>query len=333
MTKPGGEQPGVNPPLVSVVIPCRNAAPWLAETLQSALAQDLAASEIIVVDDGSTDESAAIAESLGPRVRVVRQGPRGVSAARNAGTQASRGRYLQYLDADDVLEAGTIDRRVVALEASGADVALTPFVRWVEQADGTYRAEGERRRTLGERPDVDLLTEAWWPPGAILYRRAMVDRIGPWRVDLPIIQDARFLLDAALHGARFIHVDALGLRYRVHAGASLSRRDPDAFVDDCYRSAAELHDRWSGTDALDQSRRRALVYVFAYVARASFAGNRPRFEAALHRIETLDPHFRPAQPWTLRALSNVIGYRSAEHVALWWRQLKGAAAASPGSSS
>ncbi|MEO7190506.1 MAG: glycosyltransferase [Vicinamibacterales bacterium] len=309
--------------LVSVIIPCRNAARWLPETLQSVLTQSGVTLEVVVVDDGSDDGSGEVAD-LDPRIRVIRQPALGVSAARNAGTTAARGGFLQYLDADDLLVPGTLAARMAMLRETEADVALTRWVRWEPAADGTFR-EGEiRGEPLGQRPDVDLLTDAWWPPGAVLYRRTMVDRIGPWRTDLPIIQDARFLLDAALHGARFCHVTEVGLKYRVLPG-SLSRRDPSAFLGDCYRSAAELHDRWFAQGTLDDDRRRALVKVYAHVARPFYQTDRARFGEVFGRITRLTPQFLPEGPASLRALSTVVGYPAAEQVALWWRHLKNAA--------
>jgi glycosyltransferase involved in cell wall biosynthesis len=306
---------------VSVIVPCRNAAPWLAETLSSVLDQTGPSLEVIVIDDGSDDESPAIAEQAGPRVRLLRQPPRGVSAARNAGTAAARGEFLQYLDADDLLLPSTLTARVSALDASGADVALGGWVRWKAGPDGVFRAGDVERATLGPRPEIDLLTDAWWPPGAILYRRAIVDRIGGWREDLPIIQDARFLLDSALHGARFTQVAGVGLRYREH-DQSLSRRDPLAFAVDCYRSAADLEWQWTRADALDPDRRHALVRVYAHVARATFTRDRAVFDEAYGRAVRLDPAFEPQGPPALRLLSSLIGYRPAEHVASWWRASK-----------
>lgn len=309
-------------PLVSVVVPCRDAEAWIGETLESVLCQTGPSIEVLVVDDGSKDRSADIAGASGSLVRVIRQGPLGVSQARNAGTAEAKGQFIQYLDADDLLEPGTLAVRVDALEHIGGDVALSSWMRWERQSDGEFVAGATIRHRLGPRADVDLLMDAWWPPGAILYRREIVERIGGWRTELPIIQDARFLLDAALCGARFVHVPDVGLRYRIHGPESLSRRDPRAFVEDCYRSAAELHDRWVGDGTLDPLRRRALVRVFGYVARSMFPLDRSRFDEVLERLRTLDAGYLPEQPRSLRALSSVIGYRPAEHVALWWRQVK-----------
>src|SRR5664279_4842464 len=91
-------------PLVSIIIPCHNAAPWLAETLESALAQSWPEKEVILIDDGSTDTSLAIAQRYQARgLQILTQPKRGAAAARNQGWRESRGDYLQFLDADDLL--------------------------------------------------------------------------------------------------------------------------------------------------------------------------------------------------------------------------------------
>lgn len=314
--------------LVSVIIPCHNAEAWIGETLDSVAIQRDVTCEVIVVDDGSTDASARVAESVGGRhVRVVRQDQQGVGAARNMGTSVARGAFLQYLDADDVLAPGAVRARLNALQTSGADVAYSDWVRWERQSDGTFEVGRFVTRKLGARPEIELLRDAWWPPGALLYRRSFVDRILPWRVDLPVIQDARFQLDAALAGGRFVHVTGVGLKYRVHGRASLSQRDPRAFALDCLHNAADLEDRWRHEGGLDDERRRALVAIYEHAARALFPWDRSKFGAAVTRLKGLEPHFRPAGPPALRALSGVVGYPAAEHIALWWRQVKGAVGA------
>jgi len=307
-------------PKVSVIIPCRNAEAWVGETIASVVSQADVSCELIVVDDGSEDRSAEIAStSAAGKLTLIRQEASGVSRARNVGTAAASAPLLQYLDADDVLMPGTLAARVSALDQSQADVAYCDWQRWQRGTNGVFGAGEDVRRVLGDRPDLELLDDAWWPPGALMYRRALVDRLLPWREDLPVIQDARFQQDAAFAGARFVHVASLGLRYRVHDNESLSRRDPVAFIDDCFLNISDLHERWEAAGTLDEARRRALLRGYSFVVRSYFQRNRAKFDSALDRARTLDPRFVPDGPRSLRLLSRAVGYRAAEHVAAGWR--------------
>lgn len=108
---------------VSVVIPCYNGSKFLRETLESALAQTHPPLEVIVVDDGSTDDSAAIAESFDPPVRVIRQENQGESVARNRGMDEARGDWIAFLDADDLWKPEKL-----AKQLSVIDDAIPPVV-------------------------------------------------------------------------------------------------------------------------------------------------------------------------------------------------------------
>jgi glycosyltransferase involved in cell wall biosynthesis len=316
--------------LVSIVVPCHNAEDWIGDTIRSALSQTDVETELILVDDGSVDRSVERARAVaGERLRVLRQARGGASRARNAGTAAAAGPFIQYLDADDVLYSGTLRKRLDALTVTGSDVAYCNWVRLEPQEGGGYREGDPIHRVLGPRPDVELLDDAWWPPGAVLYRRSLIDKILPWRVDLPVIQDARFLLDAALAGARFAHANHVGLEYRVRHD-SLSRHDQRAFLEDCFRSGAELHERWGLEGTLDPQRRRALLRLYGYLARSFFVVDRARLADVLQHARRLDKHFVPPEPRSLRVVSRIVGYPAAEHVASAWRRLKRLAPPEPG---
>ena len=90
--------------LVSIAIPAHNAASTLGDTLRSVLAQTHPTLDIIVVDDGSTDNTAEVAASFGERVRVIRQTNAGISRSRNVSLEAARGEFIALLDADDLCE-------------------------------------------------------------------------------------------------------------------------------------------------------------------------------------------------------------------------------------
>ena len=107
-------------PLVTVVLPCYNAAPWLAETLDCLERQSHSNLQIVAVDDGSTDATWSILQgSTDRRIKAIRQSNQGASQARNAGMKHAEGEYIQFLDADDVMHAEKIEMQVRAAQDGG----------------------------------------------------------------------------------------------------------------------------------------------------------------------------------------------------------------------
>jgi glycosyltransferase involved in cell wall biosynthesis len=134
---------------VSVIVPVYNRGPQIAPTLDSVLQQTLSPLEVIVVDDGSVDESATWIEAhYGARVQVIRQPNGGVARARNRGLQQARGEFIAFLDHDDIWHPNKLERQIQALH-SAPDAALC-WCLWREiEADGTEREAGKR---LWEQP-------------------------------------------------------------------------------------------------------------------------------------------------------------------------------------
>lgn len=311
---------------VSIIIPCYNARPWIRDTLHSVVAQRLDSLEgdsleVIVVDDGSTDGSDEIIRAEFGFVSLVRTANQGASHARNLGTSLATGAFLQYLDADDLLAEGKLRAQIDALEHSGADVAYGDWQNLVRSENGF--APGQVvARALSQEPALDLFGAFWCPPAAYLFRRSIVDKVGGWNQRLPIIQDARFALDCALHGGRFVYVNGIMAHYRVHASGSLSRRSSQAFQRDAYRNAQEVEAWWCEHGGLTEARRRAVVSCLGYVARASYQRDQPTFEAAVADLERLSPGYAPAGPLHMKVASKLIGYRRAEGVAACYRRAK-----------
>ncbi|MEO8202480.1 MAG: glycosyltransferase family A protein [Betaproteobacteria bacterium] len=301
-------------PEVSIVIPAFNAGRHLAETVQSALAQSFTSCEIIVIDDGSSDDTPAILHALGGQVRSERQQNSGASSARNRGTELSRGRFIQYLDADDLLLPDAVGRRVAALEAAAADVAYSDWQRIEEQADGSFLPGEVVARSIQdvhEDAEIATFTSFWAPPAALLYRRRIVDRIGGWNESLPIIQDARFLQDAAIAGAAFVHVPGLGARYRVTRERSLSRRSHVEFARDVLRNAQDIQRVWEARGPLGSSRQAALGQVFDYVCRELLESDRQAFDAALSALYRVRPGFSLQWPKIAGLAAAALGQRRA----------------------
>ena len=310
---------------VSVIIPCFNAERFLREAVESVLQQDYLDTEIILVDDGSTDDTGKIIRSFGSRVRGDFGPNRGPSAARNRGTALATGSFIQYLDADDLFLPGAIQTRLLALLSTGAEVAYSDWQRLEEQGGGIFSRGEVVDRTMEDvhpEPEIACFTSFWAPPAALLYRRSIVDKIGHWNESLPVIQDARFLLDAALHGACFVHVKGVSALYRVHRGPSVSRRDSPRFVQDCFRNAMQVEEWFRAHGGLTPSRCWALRQAYEMVARGSFEHDRETFERAYQALDRVFPSYCPDHGFTLPLLSRFVGYRRAEAVALGFRRVK-----------
>ena len=307
---------------VSVIIPCYNASRWIRETLESVYSGQCAGIEVIAVDDGSTDGTAAIVENEFPQARLIRTPNRGASQARNTGTEAATGDYIQYLDADDLLFPGKIAAQMRALDESGADVAYGDWQRLVPYGDGFEPGE-KIQREMRRLPELELFLDFWCPPAAYLFRKGIVDRVSVWNERLPIIQDARFALDCALHGGEFVYCPGVWAYYREHVGASLSRRDPVAFVRDIYVNAREVAAWWGEHGGLTRDRKEAVIKALSYVARASYESDRSTFTAAYADLEELRPGFVPSSPRQLAVASRLVGYRRAEALASTYRRVKG----------
>jgi glycosyltransferase involved in cell wall biosynthesis len=174
---------------VSVVIPCYNYGRFLGQALRSVLDQTLAPLDIVVVDDGSTDDSRQIAASFGARVRVLAQANQGVSAARNTGIAATNGEYVAFLDADDFWHPHKLAAQIARLAPSGA--ALVHCATIEVDGDGRECAlvtAGKRGRPLRElalRRDPVILGGG---SGAVV-RRAALEKVGGFDVALSTSAD------------------------------------------------------------------------------------------------------------------------------------------------
>ncbi len=131
--------PGNAWPMVSVIIPVFNAAPYLRESLDSVLSQDYPDIEVVVVDDGSSDDSLAILRSYGARIRLLQQQRRGPGAARNRAVQEARGEYLAFHDADDVWLPGKLPTQMrFMLDHPEHRIVFGQFAFWEADADNRF---------------------------------------------------------------------------------------------------------------------------------------------------------------------------------------------------
>lgn len=206
-------------PLVSVVIPCFNQVRYLRDAIESVVKQSYTRHEIVVVDDGSTDDSARIPLEYS-EIKLICQNNRGLSAARNAGLAASVGEYVVFLDADDRLLPEALESAVACIEAQ-PECAFVYGRYELIGVDGEPLSSSPVRRTIGDYY-LDLLRYNYIGMHAtVMYRRSLLEAVGGFNTSLRACEDYDlFLRIARLHPIR-AH-DGVVAQYRQH-GANMSR--------------------------------------------------------------------------------------------------------------
>jgi len=200
-------------PQLSVIIPVWNGERYLAESISSVLEQKAApALEVIVVDDGSEDQSAAVAERFPPPVRCLRIAHGGLAAARNAGVAVAQGEYLLHLDADDLLPQASIATRMAAFEGTGAgepaDIVVGQMQVFVSPELGP---EAASRYRVPPGPQRGGLSSS-------LIRTSFAAQVGRFDTSRRHSADMDWMLRATEHGARVVEVPTVVLRRRIHGG-------------------------------------------------------------------------------------------------------------------
>ena len=299
-------------PAVSVVVPSFNGLPYLREAVASILGQTLAAIELVLVDDGSTDDTASyVATIADPRLRYLQQENRGLAASRNVGIRAARGPYVAFLDHDDRFALDKLARQASVLDER-PDVGVV-YTGW-RHIDATGRA---MRRTGWDRIDGDILPILIlgnvMHPSTMMVRRDPVVAAGAFDESRTGLEDWDLWVRLAAGGIRWACVDAPLVDYRLHP-AQMSKHGARRRLD----NRLAILDRTYAAPYLTPEVRslEALAYQNAFLmgtADYHRAGqldeSRAAFRAAVER--------RPAiltEPRRLRTLCRSLNPMGAQHV-------------------
>ncbi|HUR82858.1 MAG TPA: glycosyltransferase family A protein [Thermoanaerobaculia bacterium] len=211
--------------LVSVIIPVHNRAAMLREAVASALAQTHRPIEILIVDDGSTDDTAAAADALAAahaEVIVIHHSNRGPGLSREAGRLRARGAFLQYLDSDDLLLARKFELQLAALRAHPECGVAYGRTRYRNPAGEEITCTWKNPNQVQATMFPSFLLARWWETATPLYRRGVTDAAGPW-TELRLEEDWEYDARIASLGTRLAFVDEVVCEHRDHGDNRLSR--------------------------------------------------------------------------------------------------------------
>jgi len=210
-------------PLISVIMPCYNAATYLQEAVASVFKQSIKGVELIVIDDGSTDESLQLLSTLQAshsQLTVLQQENSGPYPARNRGLKAARGQYIAFLDADDYWAEDCLEKLYAGLKASGADLSYCGWQNIMEAGEnGTPHVP-----PAYEKEDMfqHFLQGCPWPIHAALVKRELVDQAGGFSTRCFSSMDYDFWLRLSALSQNIVRVPEVLAFYRWHDQGQIS---------------------------------------------------------------------------------------------------------------
>jgi glycosyltransferase involved in cell wall biosynthesis len=307
------------PNLVSIIIPAYNARRWIRETIESAITQTWAKKEIIIVDDGSTDNTLQIARKYESNlVKVISQENRGAPAARNKALEFAQGDYLQWLDADDLLAPEKVEKQMREIHSVGnPKILLTsawaPFYYRTNTAkftpDNLWRDLGPVEWLL-----TIFLKKAWMNPAAWLVSRKLSELAGPWDDRLVRNQDGEYICRLVSKSDHVKFVSGARSYYRQCNPRSLSRDFSDKARESLFLSVSLCIDYLRSLEDSERIRAASLIFlqenlIFFY----------PDQTAILEKANALAKELGgklmpPALKWKYSLIKKFFGWRMAKRI-------------------
>jgi len=315
-------------PLVSILIPAYNAQQWIGYTLRSAVAQTWIRKEIIVVDDGSTDETAEVARNFeSKQVAVVHTDNQGAAAARNHALAISQGDYVQWLDADDLLAPKKIERQLAALR-EGESKRILLSGSWAYFYYRTRTAQFVPNSLWQDLPPVEWLTRKMsenlhMQPGGWLVSRELGETAGPFDTSLSFDDDGEYFCRVlmASEGTRFVS-DAR-VFYRVTPRGRVSYIGNSDKKKESLLCSMKLHIRYlRSLEDSERTRKASVTYLQNWYHH--FYPDRPDLVEELQKMAgELNGHLEaPQLRWKYAWMKPIFGWKTAKSAQTALPQLK-----------
>ena len=319
------------PPLVSILVPAFNAQGWIADTIRSALGQTWPNKEIIVVDDGSKDQTLSVARQFAcPELSVVCQPNQGAAAARNHALALSKGDYIQWLDADDILAPDKIARQMEVLNrcSSKRTLASSAWGRFYHRLD---RARFDPTPLWCDLSPLEWLSRKmeqniFMQTMSWLVSRELTEAAGPWDTRLLGDDDGEYFGRLMLASDRILFVPEAKSYWRMSGSGSLSYIGRSGKKMEAHFLSMELHIKYlRSLEESDRVRAACLFYLQTWLP--CFYPERPDIVRQMELLaSTLGGKLAPPQlSWKYAWIQRIFGWTAAKQTQLYYNQSKSAA--------
>lgn len=322
---------------VSIIIPAYNAEGFIADSIRSALNQTYSFKEIIVVDDGSGDRTSEIASQFEEKgVKVISQANKGASAARNRGYLESKGDFIQFLDADDILEQDKIEQQLRSIETLADKSRIILSGKWGLFYNSRQDAIFEPNELWKDFSNpIDWLVTAWqnqqwFHPSVWLTSRKTIDEAGLWNESLSLHDDGEFFCRVLLKSKRILFCNNSISYYRKGLANSLSGKFSPSAVQSHFK-ICQLYENLLLAVEDSPRTRMACATNFRSFYFSHFPGNKAIRISALKEAERLGgSNYKPTGTRVFLKLKPVLGWRLAKlierfylkHISMKFRSIK-----------
>ena len=307
-------------PKVSVCIPCHNAGDYLEATLDSLLAQTYPEVEIIVTNDGSSDNSAEILNRYHEKhgVIVITQLLESAAKSRNRALQEATGEYIKFFDGDDLLSPEMIEKQVARLTGTSHCVASSEWGRFYDNDLSTYQANPEKvwRDIDGRDWMVEAFADAhpMMQAGMFLIPKSLLDQAGPWDEELTLVDDFEFFSRLFSHCDEILFTPDTTLYYRSGLTGSLSKKSDRAGAESAFLSYTRGVDHLLNKRSDADAKRSAATILQNFIY--TFYPSHPDLLAkASDRVSELGGcSLKPDGPPRFQKLRKLIGWKLARRI-------------------
>lgn len=307
---------------VSILIPCYNAEQWIKQAIESALNQTYPHKEVIVINDGSTDDSLEIIQSFGDKIHWETGINKGGNAARNRLLELSSGEWLQYLDADDYLLPNKVAQQIQYLEENpDTDIVYSPSILQHHTEEITQEI-----LSIPQPHDPWVLLARWYLPqtGSPLWRKQAIIDVGGWKINQPCCQEHELYLRLLIAQKRFQYYGEAASVYRQWSEQSVCKKSKS----ETHRRRLEVIDKTEQhlitTKQLTQSRQNAINQARFECARIIWLTNKEWAKTIVKQIRNRELNFVPSgncAPEIYQLMYKLFGFDFAEQTARLKRSL------------